>query len=373
MILQDSGLRGAFGSVRRVRGVRYAIRDKTTYEEKESGREGRKEGERNERREGDRRNRRAVEQGVRAYRRLPRTGTPEIGIGRTMVGGKRARKSPGRYSVRALVYTTFRVRISYTGDAWCTGIGECRVLGRAFTEQQELDLAGGALAISAEVLVDLLGPLGGLLLAGGAHGAAHPRALAGDGLLSARRRDGNDATTRLTITMPWVPIPLTAPSNVLSSAPIRQHHAHYVSRVAPHRSNDQHCRRLLTLVARTTSCGNRPHAVASPRRSLTRAHTHARTHRRTRERARARALGRTRSCAAAFSRRRVPDAPADGNSGASSRKERKRDEPVRTTTTRRPTGRDRKKRHRRPRDTVPFSASITEHGGAHSHGGTVAQ
>lgn len=61
---------------------------------------------------------------------------------------------------------------------------------RAFTEQQELDLAGGALAISAEVLVDLLGALGGLLLAGGAHGAAHPRA--GDGLLSARRRDGND-------------------------------------------------------------------------------------------------------------------------------------------------------------------------------------
>jgi len=45
---------------------------------------------------------------------------------------------------------------------------------RAFTEQQELDLAGGPLAISAEVLVDLLGPLGGLLLAGGAHGAAHP-------------------------------------------------------------------------------------------------------------------------------------------------------------------------------------------------------
>lgn len=75
------------------------------------------------------------------------------------------------------------------------GIREYRVIGcekRAFTEQQELDLAGGALAISTEVLVDLLGPLGGLLLAGGAHGAAHPRALAGDSLLSARRRNGND-------------------------------------------------------------------------------------------------------------------------------------------------------------------------------------
>lgn len=100
--------------------------------------------------------------------------------------------------------------------------------------------------------------------------------------------------------------------------------------VAPHSSNDcyQH-RRLLTLVARTTSCGNRPHAVAlaytitrtrapdggleSLTRSLARAraHTHAFTHHSQRTtHARARALSvvcttqlRDRVLAASRSRR----------------------------------------------------------------------
>lgn len=74
-------------------------------------------------------------------------------------------------------------------------------------------------------------------------------------------------------------------------------------------------RRLLTLVAQTMSCGNRPHAVAfthtdTRARQIHYSHTeHTRvcTHLWNIYKC---SLGRTRSCAEAFSRRRVPGAPA---------------------------------------------------------------
>lgn len=100
----------------------------------------------------------------------------------------------------------------------------------------------------------------------------------------------------------------------------------------------------------------------------TRTHTHARE-----ARARARALGRTRSCAAAFSRRRVPGAPADGNSASPRSRNGMKTE---SGTTRR--GRRRRQRPANERDpeeeendpTVPFATSLTEYGGAHSYGGS---
>lgn len=133
--------------------------------------------------------RRAVEQGMQIYRRLPRTGTSKPGPGERRWEARPEVRPRLDLPIRSAHPPHGRGHVRYTRNS---GVPGYRCEKRAFTEQQELDLAGGALAISTQVLVDLLGPLGGLLLAGGAHGAAHPRALAGDGLLSARRRDGND-------------------------------------------------------------------------------------------------------------------------------------------------------------------------------------
>lgn len=180
VILQIVG-NAALSCVRYTIHARYETR-RHTSKEKERGKEG--EGKRMKRKRSA--YRRAVEQGMQIYRRLPRTGTPKPGPGERRW---EARPEVRLDLPRGSAHPPHGEDVRYTRNS---GVPGYRCEKRAFTEQQELDLAGGALAISAEVLVDLLGPLGGLLLAGGAHGAAHPRALAGDGLLSARRRDGND-------------------------------------------------------------------------------------------------------------------------------------------------------------------------------------
>lgn len=117
----------------------------------------------------------------------------------------------------------------HPSSSWVLKESEGTPRESALTEQQELDLAGGSLAISAEVLVDLLGPLGRLLLAGGAHGAAHPCALAGDG--SALSRLVTTTMTLMTTIVFYMIIHgRPEPSTDLSRTPIQRHHA----RCIPH-------------------------------------------------------------------------------------------------------------------------------------------